>query len=1303
LPSDASGNVTSYTGAQTNVKIFAGIIDDTENWTITNAPNAGIASVSTTNNGSTITVTNVYSNADTGYIDITAVKSGASITRRFTLTKSKQGATGNTGSTGGTGAAGAASKLLTLSATGQSITYNSQGALNPGTQTITLTANLQNMSGTATFSCSVKNSSNAEVGTIALGGSGNIRTLTGAQFNGVAAASYAVVSATLEGLTDTTTIVKLSEGQNGVTPVVGYLTNESSQVAADYLGAVASYASANGNFKVFNGLTDVSSTATYSVFSQTGTTGATISVAGAYTVGTMTADIATVTFRAVFGGVTIDKILTVTKSRAGIPGTNAELIFVTSDKQDFIFNSAGSPLPSVQTINFTANLKNISGTVTWSATGYDVNNVTTGSLTLTGSGNNRALSIANFGSNQYAVVSATLGGNTDYVSVVRIQQGINGVSPIVGYLTNESALLGASSTGVVTDFSQATGVFKVYAGITDVTTSTQFSTLSTSGLTVAINPTTGAYSVSAISQDAGTATFRATYGGVVIDKVLSVNKSRAGTAGSNASVLTITNTAQAFTYDGAGSAAPAQQTINIIANLQNLSGTATFTVTGYDSAGTPSSLSLGGSGNARTLSVAQFASSQYAVITATLSGFSDTVTIVRLAQGVNGQNAVTGFLTNENVTFAATSGGVVASFAGGSGQFKVYNGITDVTAQSTFSKPVADTNCSTVLGAGGAYTTQSLSSDQGSSTFRASYGGVVVDKIFTLSKSRSGADGAPGATGATGATGTKTAIIRLYQWSTVSPAVPNDVSAYDWSQGVHYYYGQFWTTAVAANPGTPGIKLWMAEKSITQVSNNNTLSNISWSGTYIVSVGANGLDGATGAAGSAGANGTKSVAVAVYKWNPTIPTAPVATLYYTWSSGAYSAPSGWSLAPPTAVLGNTLWKAEYIVTAGATAVETVINWGSASIFATGYAGSNGAQGPAGTGVQGASYRVCYTKTTLTSLGANPATYNTNGNNSFPPNSTWGAGTVWSGQPQQIVAGESVYQSDGIYDPVSNITTWYAPYLSSLKVGTLSAITANMGSITAGQMNINNNFIIDSQGNATIKGNADISGTLSASKIILRDTNGAASTQVFDATSGQALRNNPHVGYYLTNYIGLGTQVLTHTSLAFYGPNNHSGVSINKRLPKISSAEGSSVKLLVSISARIDHWMLPVVRLTGGTATETFYLDTGGTQIITYNNTWKPLGGTYSYNGYPASFSGITAYEGGYQQVSLQYIMNLNSFANDSILQFGLAITGRDDGVQYATGGVPIYIDGTTSGIASTVCQVRGQDVYNLQYEVVALT
>ena len=100
-----------------------------------------------------------------------------------------------------------------------------------------------------------------------------------------------------------------------------------------------------------------------------------------------------------------------------------------------------------------------------------------------------------------------------------------------------------------------------------------------------------------------------------------------------------------------------------------------------------------------------------------------------------------------------------------------------------------------------------------------------------------------------------------------------------------------------------------------------------------------------------------------------------------------------------------------------------------------------------TGVTGSSARICYSKTTLSSLATTPTTITTTGSSSFPPNNSWGTGTVWQATAPSIVAGESVYQSDGIYNPTTGNTIWNVPYLSNLKVGKLESIVSSTGQLT----------------------------------------------------------------------------------------------------------------------------------------------------------------------------------------------------------------------------------------------------------------
>lgn len=165
---------------------------------------------------------------------------------------------------------------------------------------------------------------------------------------------------------------------------------------------------------------------------------------------------------------------------------------------------------------------------------------------------------------------------------------------------------------------------------------------------------------------------------------VTISKVVDGADGGDAPLLSLQCTAQAFTYDNAGSPLPTSQTITFTAALQNLSGTATFTCTRYDAAGASlGTVALGGTGNTRTLTHTQFGTAHYAVVTATLSGLTDTETIVRLRDG---SDAITADLTNQSHTLPSDALGNVSSYAGAVSTLVIYEGLTDTSASWTFSR-----------------------------------------------------------------------------------------------------------------------------------------------------------------------------------------------------------------------------------------------------------------------------------------------------------------------------------------------------------------------------------------------------------------------------------------------------------------------------------------------------------------------------------------------------------------------------------------------------------------------------------------
>jgi Putative phage tail protein len=294
-----------------------------------------------------------------------------------------------------------------------------------------------------------------------------------------------------------------------------------------------------------------------------------------------------------------------------------------------------------------------------------------------------------------------------------------------------------------------------------------------------------------------------------------------------------------------------------------------------------------------------------------------------------------------------------------------------------------------------------------------------------------GPTGPTGGTGPTGTSANKYATAYLYQWTSTTPGNPSGSSTYTWATGASSSYtgGNGWSTTVPSNPGTSGLQLWVASIQVTDVA-TATSTSVSWASGF-----------ATYAAGQNGTavSGVQTARPTVYQWALSTPSIS-GTSTYTWSTGSYTAPTGWATTITTSPSsGYTLYAATVPLTDSATATTTTINWGTASIVTAGYAGSNGT-----------SSRVTYAR-----VASNPTptsgNITTSGSTSFPTSSqsttTWGFAATWSGSDPSPSSTNSLYQADGIYDPSTGNTTWSTPYISSLKVGALSAVSTNTGSLT----------------------------------------------------------------------------------------------------------------------------------------------------------------------------------------------------------------------------------------------------------------
>lgn len=214
----------------------------------------------------------------------------------------------------------------------------------------------------------------------------------------------------------------------------------------------------------------------------------------------------------------------------GAVGSNARAVSLLAVAQGFAYNTSGTT-PSPASSVFTATALNTVGTVYYDfkKNGVSVQNGVSATYTY--------IPAANYASMpEYIQVDIREGASTGTVlasDMVTTMGQMAGKDAITGYLTNESTSVPTASDGTGAVYTSAGGTFKVFKGITDVTTSTTFSaSASVSGLTLTIGASTGVYSLSGTwTSETANFTLTAAYSGMSITKVYTITKVKAGSTG----------------------------------------------------------------------------------------------------------------------------------------------------------------------------------------------------------------------------------------------------------------------------------------------------------------------------------------------------------------------------------------------------------------------------------------------------------------------------------------------------------------------------------------------------------------------------------------------------------------------------------------------------------------------------------------------------------------------------------------------------------------------------------------------------
>ena len=334
------------------------------------------------------------------------------------------------------------------------------------------------------------------------------------------------------------------------------------------------------------------------------------------------------------------------------------------------------------------------------------------------------------------------------------------------------------------------------------------------------------------------------------------------------------------------------------------------------------------------------------------------------------------FLTQESHTVPADSAGVVTSYAGATGQFRIYSEGVDVSSSFTLATaPGGNPQSLAVNYAGQTYTVTGgldAGEDNATLTIRATgtgaYAGITRDKVLSLGKSKAGAAGADAKL---------LAVISdrqtIYYDSGGSPSPSGQTTTFT-AQKVNTTATVTWSvTDISGNPRTPvtsflsaatGNSVTMTEAQFASARNSTTGVIVTGTLTDGVTLadkisvvrvaqgaqGDEGPEGPEGPQGPAGAAGTNNALAWIFKRSASAPALPTATATYTFATGAITGlNNGWSASVP-APDGNPLYVSTATASSsGASDAIAAGEWAAPVVQAQdGAVGATGAAGAPGT-------------------------------------------------------------------------------------------------------------------------------------------------------------------------------------------------------------------------------------------------------------------------------------------------------------------------------------------------------------------
>lgn len=799
LPADADGNVTSYNGAATDVVIYAAGEDVTASFALSVTDNPQALAITIAGKRATVTggldvsePNAVVTLRMTGSGDF----AGVVLEKVFGLTKSRAGADAEP------------PVLIAIDASAQTVRYDTAGVFVPG-QSITFTATRQNTDQPAVFR--LVNGAGAEVyAAVASGWVSAFPTLCSSsgpdnltfnaagleaniRDNGGTIGRFSVRASVDDAgryFADTVSVHKVrdgAKGENGTSALVAILTNESFSASYPPEGGTDIANEGDGQMRVYLGSTEVTGQCSFT-WQEPFNLSATIDAAGNYHASKIYADSAYAILIATYQGKAVSKRLSGTRVRRGSAGAPAVGVSVSARPQTVRYDAAGAFVGG-QTVTFTAERKNTgqptifrllnaagdelyaaqpaafvaASPSVWQSSGPD-------NLSLTPAGLAQVMADNGGAAGQFGMrVSVDDSGAyyTDVVSIQKVRDGAKGADALVGYLTNEAHNVAADAAGNPVSFAGANGQFKVFLGSVDVTAGCTFAKVSDSIINADINAS-GAYGLTAFPPAAksGYAIFRATYPGFPsIEQTFSLTKTNAGSDGSPAVDISLSASSQQARYNKAGQLVSGPITFTV--ERKNLTEAPIFRFEALDGnphadstaaglvAGSPNIFSSTGLDNLTITDgwldalMAHNGQGFARLIVRTNSGVaSDRLSIVKVKDGADGQNAYVLLLSNEAHTVPADPAGNVTSYAGAAFSYRVMYGAQDVTSDFQLS----DNSNPQGLSIPGAFPNYSVNggfdANEDVATFTGvvsgkggtAHAGVSLTKTFTLAKSKAGAN-----------------------------------------------------------------------------------------------------------------------------------------------------------------------------------------------------------------------------------------------------------------------------------------------------------------------------------------------------------------------------------------------------------------------------------------------------------------------------------------------------------------------------------------------------------------------------------